>query len=870
MDRKSNEILKTSDIDASHVSEQRMLDKGKDRFDRDDAQTPAQFKASGQQIIAAALDDVAAAIHQTIENELANENAGRRPDWLEDIVKVEPQTLAFLGLQAGVEAASQQSSEATFLVKLGKRISIECLGADIAEVYYTESAKTKSRTPKAIPFIEDKLMRHKVTAARKFAQKKLLLKDAEEWSSERCVKVATPVRNAIMQCGIFERNRTISRVRGAPKTRTVWAFTEAAMEEILATKTRLSWMRPVFEPMLCPPAPWTSTTTGCYENQKLARLVPLVKAATFTQNQEIDLQCKEGIPQYLRALNLLQATPLKINSFVTDAVEWAWENQDQIVSDKFPKNDLLTVPQLTQEWESLSADERLYFSQERSSILEKNAQIMVNAQRMKCDLDTARELDIAGKFWLPWNFDFRHRVYPVCHFNYHRDDHIKAQFKLHNAKKLDENNLEWLLHHIANCGDFNKISKASLDDRQFWAAMNLDLIYQAGKDFIKNAPHWTAADKPFQYLAGCREYYLYRQAQDRGEDYLCGLPINLDGSNSGCQHYAALSKNAADGALVNLVPSEKPADLYQEVADKVIKALDASESSPYRDQWIAFGVDRAIVKRPVMTYCYSSVAYGFQNQIFEDLMVPVETVRLGGGLVEWMEKKRGIVGAPNVHPFGATEGDRRAAAMFLAKLVFAAVEETITSAKEAMQYLQSVAKALASEGKSVTWTTPSGFPVHQKYVKHKSKKIKPFLYDRAVHLKDPTSKGVKRSQISLAEPDYTTIDKKRMSNAISPNVIHSLDAAHLLLTILHCSESGVDDFFVIHDSFGCSASDTDEMFVAVRETFIAIYEDWDFFTEFDRQARSRLADSKNTNLSPVPTQSDLDLNLVADSDYCFS
>lgn len=870
MNIKDNQILAVNGIDASHVAEQRMLDRGKERFDKDDAQTPAQFTSSGQKIISDALDDVAAAIQTTIQNELANENPGRRPDWLEDIVKVEPQILAFLGLQAGVQAANLQASEATFLVRLGKRISIECLGADIAEVYYTESPKTKSRTAKSIPFIEDKLMRHKVTAARKFAQKKLLLKDAEEWSSERCVKVATPVRNAIMQCGIFERNRTTSRVRGAPKTRTVWSLTEEAMENIMATKERLSWMRPVFEPMLRPPVPWTSTTTGCYENPKLACLVPLVKSATFKQNQEIDLQCKGGTPQYLRALNLLQATPLAINSFVTDAVEWAWENQDQIASDKFPTRRLLTVPKLEKEWEALSADERMYFSQTRASIIEKNAQIFVNATRMKCDLDTARELEKAGKFWLPWNFDFRHRVYPVSHFNYHRDDHIKAQFKLYNSKKLDETNLEWLLLHIANCGDFNKISKASLDDRQFWAAMNLDLIYQSGKDFIANAAHWTAADKPFQYLAGCREYYLYRKAQDRGEEYLCGLPINLDGSNSGCQHYAALSKNAEDGALVNLVPSEKPADLYQEVADKVIKALDESESSVFRDQWKAFGVDRSIVKRPVMTYCYSAAVYGFHNQIFEDLMTPIETVRLGGGLVEWMQQKRGIVGAPDVHPFGDSESERRASAMFLAKLVFAAVEETITSANEAMQYLQSVANALAAEGKSVVWTAPTGFPVHQKYVKTKTRKLKPFLYDRAVHLKNPESKGIKRSQISLAEPDFKTIDKKRMANAISPNVIHSLDAAHLLLTILHCQESGVNDFFVIHDSFGCCASDTDEMFVAVRETFIAIYKDWDFFSEFDKQARSRLADPENPNLSPVPVQSDLDLNLVADSDYCFS
>ena len=59
---------------------------------------------------------------------------------------------------------------------------------------------------------------------------------------------------------------------------------------------------------------------------------------------------------------------------------------------------------------------------------------------------------------------------------------------------------------------------------------------------------------------------------------------------------------------------------------------------------------------------------------------------------------------------------------------------------------------------------------------------------------------------------------------ITPNYIHSMDAAHMAMTINKMfSEHGIRDFWAVHDCFGAHASDTDTLVEVVRETFHEIY-----------------------------------------------
>lgn len=45
--------------------------------------------------------------------------------------------------------------------------------------------------------------------------------------------------------------------------------------------------------------------------------------------------------------------------------------------------------------------------------------------------------------------------------------------------------------------------------------------------------------------------------------YMSHLPVHMDGSCNGLQHYAALGRDEAGGKAVNLLPSDKPQDVYK-------------------------------------------------------------------------------------------------------------------------------------------------------------------------------------------------------------------------------------------------------------------------------------------------------------------
>lgn len=45
--------------------------------------------------------------------------------------------------------------------------------------------------------------------------------------------------------------------------------------------------------------------------------------------------------------------------------------------------------------------------------------------------------------------------------------------------------------------------------------------------------------------------------------YVSHLTVHMDGSCNGLQHYAALGRDEAGGRAVNVLPSEKPQDVYK-------------------------------------------------------------------------------------------------------------------------------------------------------------------------------------------------------------------------------------------------------------------------------------------------------------------
>ena len=352
----------------------------------------------------------------------------------------------------------------------------------------------------------------------------------------------------------------------------------------------------------------------------------------------------------------------------------------------------------------------------------------------------------------------------------------------------------------------------------------------------------------------------YAKYLELGNDHVSHLAVALDGSNSGLQHYSAALRSP-EGELVCLTPSEKPADVYQAVCDraKAIVEMDAMGGDELAKVVLKNGVTRGLVKRNVMTFAYSSEQFGFAQQQRDDLMQPLALKVLEGQLVE--------------HPYGLDNGFK--ASLYIAKVVWRAVNEIVKDASLGMKFFQRCAQVLAHERKGLFWVSPVGLPVLHKYTDWDIKTVRLFLYDKTVPIKSAKSLDkiegnsvLKCISANLRVRPNETINKGKAKSAVAPNVIHSMDAAHLMLTVLDAKYSDINSVSLIHDSFGTHAGNTTRFFMLIRETFVDMYENYDPFEEIHNQTYKALEDKTKT--PEVPARGNLDLSQVINSLYAFA
>lgn len=112
------------------------------------------------------------------------------------------------------------------------------------------------------------------------------------------------------------------------------------------------------------------------------------------------------------------------------------------------------------------------------------------------------------------------------------------------------------------------------------------------------------------------------------------------------------------------------------------------------------------------------------------------------------------------------------------------------------------------------------------------------------------------------------MNKAKAADAVSPNVVHSLDSAALMLCVLECVDQGVKDFSLIHDSFGAHPNDTEIMYTAVRQSLTNMYEAYCPFEEIRSQTLAAI-DAKD-KVPGVPTKGNLDLSQIIDAEYAFA
>jgi DNA-directed RNA polymerase, mitochondrial len=191
--------------------------------------------------------------------------------------------------------------------------------------------------------------------------------------------------------------------------------------------------------------------------------------------------------------------------------------------------------------------------------------------------------------------------------------------------------------HLAN---FAGKDKMSFDERAAFVDENLERIKDSVRSPFDGERWWLSLEDPFQGLATCYEII---QAIDSGDpaSYKCSLPVHMDGSCNGLQHYAALGRDLVGGKAVNLCSTDVPQDVYvgvmheviRRVADEAARTLDFDVSDPdalsrlqkkalssNRAAKLVNGlIDRGVVKRTVMTSVYGVTYIGAREQIQEKI-----------------------------------------------------------------------------------------------------------------------------------------------------------------------------------------------------------------------------------------------------------
>lgn len=628
-------------------------------------------------------------------------------------------------------------------------------------------------------------------------------------------------------------------------------------------------------PTIIPPKAWTTPYDGGYYGESMLG-AQLIRMRGFYKNKFIKRYNQRlhhvNLSNIYSALNALQDTPFVINGFVLDTLKDIYVSGGELGG--VPRTEPIpTLPKLP---DTATEEELKEHKKKAIGIYKQEEARKSKALRCLVAIKTAEKFTKYEKFYFPWNVDYRGRCYPIpTALSPQGDDIQKSLLLFANPTPLaSDDDVRWLAIHGANLSGNDKITFA---ERIAWVEENTTNIIASADDPL-GYKWWyevSKGDYPMEFLAFCNEWKnlkAYKQEHGTAKGFMSSLPLAFDGTCSGLQHFSALLRDEIGGAAVNLIPSDKVQDIYSIVADKVnvvlLKdCLEGTEDNQKTDKagnvvydtegrpkitygtktlarnWVAFnrikcgrdGITRKVCKRSVMTLAYGSRQYGFKENLLEDIIHPY------------------VLNHPEDNPFD----NEHQAAVYMAKLIWDSVATTVVKAVEGMEWLQKVAGLICKNDEVVTWLTPNGLPVQQNYVKMKNEVIK---------------LRFNKSQLrfyNLVE-DGEQVDSKAQKNGISPNFIHSMDATHLQRVVLAEKQMGNDNFMMIHDSFGTDCAHAGELYKTIRQEFIGLYKGKNHLKDFLDSVIYLIADEDKDDIPPLPSFGNLDLDVVANSDFCFA
>lgn len=530
----------------------------------------------------------------------------------------------------------------------------------------------------------------------------------------------------------------------------------------------------------------------------------------------------------IRAINALQGTRWRVNKDILKIMSEAWDTNhpekyhlptktNLAVSGKEEKRKIFKEfkadPESIKNYREWRENQFQVYTFNRDETIKRTVFLRT--------LSIAKHLENQESLYFVYSNDFRGRKYPCGSIlTPHDKDSGRALLEFGESKPLGENGMQWLCSHGANCFG---LKGASYSARCEWVNKNDRDIIRSAENPLENE-FWREAKDPWRFLAFCLEWLKIGSGSKESR-----IPVGIDGTSNGMQHLTAIRRDEHAAMFVNIEPGETPIDLYECISDRVKARLLKEQSKEILAQrWLDYGkVDRALVKRPIMVLPYGAREFSMCAMLSEIVKNDI------GNIAD--------------DPF---QGKLLLASNYMVKLILDEVKGILAPSLEVLEWLRSLALTVAKEGKTLSWVTPTGFHVHNFYTQPRRHTIRTII------------DGVLHTPRYFEFKDEDPIDKAKVTNSISANLIHSMDAASLTLAVNGSLDLGVDTFSTIHDTYATHAVDVGKLSIATRNSFADMYSNYD---PLEVIAKS----SGVSDLKALP-KGKFDINRVRESKYFFN
>ena len=515
-------------------------------------------------------------------------------------------------------------------------------------------------------------------------------------------------------------------------------------------------------------------------------------------------------------INNINKTPFKVNSELLDFL---------LYNDQW---DLLLDENKPHKYAYLTKRNKLQESKYRAH----NSKVVLQ----EIVLDIANFYRQFNELYFPVRLDQRGRLYCSAHyFNYQANELSKSLLLFSKPGIIKRNDLTaiaYLKMYGVNCFG-GVIAKKDKKAKLKWVDNNTSNIINYSNGILLE----KASDK-LLFLAFCMEFKRFHNfiSNESLEYFDSYLPIQLDASCNGFQHMALLSDKRSLFKELNLQDSAPPRsnknkpvkDFYSFLLYRVInncknnikkgvefgKNKKGEISGSYK-RLVDFIWDRSHIKKALMTVPYSVSHRSMQKYIRDNLNRVSYDEETG---LSWFTD-RYEESEKDVDKFSSINNKDIS---LLASLINHIIFHDFEKIKRLSIYLKNIIRLCNRINFPITWNLPTGLKISQSYLKTTTTSISPFYYSK--------------TKLNFKVSSKNEYDKRKQSNALMPNLIHSLDASSLcmLYNIFRKEFGDTVQFYSIHDCFGTTADKVSMLKTLLASVYVELYSNDHYLIDFHK------------------------------------